>query len=911
MKIKFIVGFFIVSSLIFANKQTDLQIVKGLIRDGAYAIAVSRLESFLEQYPESTEQKQVYEMLVEASLAGNLFGKVHKYSETFNTQFCNATEEVNLKCFKVNLYNAYAFFFEKDYKSADEILSILSKQSKKITGDLKVEYERLAGDVAFERNKFLDAKNHYNSFLKLSFDNEIRLKLGMSYYHLKKYSKADKILSKLEQENYKNNLLYRYLGLIAFGKEKYDKALTYFKSSDDRIDKFFTVHTLVKLNRTEDAFNLFRELVKVPVVSEKEQIAYDLENLIDMRLLNNAKQLEKKAEVSEDLKTEKLLFKLNDLLKNYLKAVDHLKKYAYLSKDGYKEFYKVAEYYLTKLNDMKKATEYYNKVIETDKKGKLSSIALLNMIKCSLYLGEKEKTLKLSTEFLKKYGTTSKVTDEVYFILGKLMLDRGNYEEAIKSFENIVTNYPNSSLNNNAMYFLGESYFRFGMYKDAVLASEKYQGNRFKTDAMFNIAMGSFLSGDYEKCIDIFNQLAEIDKNKVDISSLAYSYALTDNLEQAFKVAKDNNLIKFNSLLLAEEGEKALDFALNEKEPDAKRMFRAFVFAPDIEKKELVLLKCAEYSDKNSTVKKLALKELNEIVKETKDYISLMELNSEYIKNDPAGFHGSQAILKKARKYREKGKISKAISLYKMAVDSYPTAPELDEAYYFLFQYARPVNYGYLEKILNNYKDGEYFPLSSYKMGLQQFKDKDYEKCVVNFEHALKSDDETIVKLKFFIHYYLGIAYEKLGKIDKAIANYQEYLKLVPDDIKQYGEKTRIALLFQKNNLFDNALSVLESIKDKVKNNDLLAEITYYIAECYEGKGMLDKALENYLAVTYLHSSELMWSTTARFKAASICEKLEYYDDAIKLYSKIASAYKGQVQGKFAAKKVEELKNKK
>jgi tetratricopeptide (TPR) repeat protein len=850
-------------------------------------------------------------MLVEASLAGNMFDKVHKYSKAFNEQYCETTDEVNTQCFKVNLYNAYAFYFEKDLKSADEILSALSKQAKKITGKLNTQYQQLTGDVAFERNKFLDAKNHYNNFLKLAFDNEIRLKLGMSYYHLKKYSKAKKILSQLEKENYKNNLLYRYLGLIAFGKEKYDKALIYFKSSDNSVDKFFTVHTLIKLNRTEDAFNLFRELVNIPVVDEKEKIAFDLENLIDMRLLSKAKQLETKAELNENLKTEKLLFQLNDLLKNYLKAVDHLKKYAYLSKDGYKEFYKVAEYYLTKLNDLKKATEYYNKVIETDKEGKLSSIALLNMIKCSLYLGEKEKTLTLTTEFLKKYGTISKVTDEVYFILGKLMLDRGNYEEAIKSFENIVTNYPESSLNNNSLYFLGESYFRYGMYKDAVLVSEKYQGNRFKTEATFNIAMGSFLSNNYNKCIDFFNRLNDTDKSKVDINSLAYSYALTDNLETALKIAKNNNLIKFNCYLLAEKGENALSFALNEKEPDPKRLFRAHIFAHDLKKKELVLLKCAEYSDKNSTVRKLALIELDSVVRETKDYISLMELNSDFVKNDPTGFHGSQAILKKARKYREKGKISKAISLYKMAVDSYPLASELDEAYYFLFQYSRPVNYNYLQTIINNYQEGEYFALASYKMGLQQFKNKDYSKCIINFENALQSDDESIVKLNFFIHYYLGIAYEKSGKIEKAIHHYKEYLKLVPDDVKQYGEKTRIALLFQKNRLFDNALTVLETIKDKVKNNDLLAEITYYIAECYEGKNMLDKALENYLAVTYLHSSELMWSTTARFKAASICEKLEYYDDAIKLYSKIASAYKGQVQGKFAAQKVEELKNKK
>lgn len=896
------------STTLFADEGTDWQIVRGLMRDGAYSVAVSRLEGFLEQYPESESVKKTTAMLVEASLSGNMFLKVHKYADSYKAQFC---VEPDLVCFKISLYNAYAYYFENDFVKSENELELISKRANDVEGDLRVEYERLAGDVTFKRNRFAEAKDHYNNFLKISMNNEIRLKLGMSYYHLKKYSKADKILSTLESENYKTNLLYRYLGLIAFGKEKYDKALQYFSNSDDRIDRFFSVHTLIKLNRVEDAFALFRELEPIPEIDEKEMVIYTLQNMMEMRTLKKAKAFSEKAVDLQLPKSEYLLFQLNDLLKDYSGAVSHLKKYAYMSKNSYKEFYKVAEYYLTKLNDLNRADEFYSKVIEEDKDGKLSSIAMLNRIKTSLYMGKKDTTLALTTEFLKEYGNTSKITDEVYFILGKLMLDRGQYEDAVKSFENIITNYPDSQLQDNAIYYLSESYFKLGMYKDAVLAAKKYKGERFKAEALFNMAMGSYLVADFDSCVEFFTSLKVLNEAMVDYSAFAYAYALSGNIEKAFEIADKNDLIKFNSLLLSENGKKAVQFVKNEEIPSANRLYEAHFFGESVEEKELMLLKAVEYSESDSIIGDLSLIALDSVIAETKDYVSLMELSSDFVKNDPEGFHGSQAILKKARKYREKGDVSKAIALYKMAVDSYPDAPALDEAYYFLFEYSRPVKLAYLQKIVDVYQEGEYFGLASYKLGVQNFKDKAYGDSIPYLKNSLENENETLLKLRFIINYYLGIAYEKTDDIQKAISSYRNYLLLVSDDVKQYQDKTRIALLFQKNELYDEALTILDKIKPMVKDENLITEITYYIAECYEGKNNLEKALENYLSVTYLHSSELMWSTTARFKAASICEKLEYYDDAIKLYSKIAKTYKGQVQGTFAAKKVEELKNKK
>ena len=79
------------------------------------------------------------------------------------------------------------------------------------------------------------------------------------------------------------------------------------------------------------------------------------------------------------------------------------------------------------------------------------------------------------------------------------------------------------------------------------------------------------------------------------------------------------------------------------------------------------------------------------------------------------------------------------------------------------------------------------------------------------------------------------------------------------------------------------------------------------VVDVRAGQGELETALQQFLQVTYLHASELMWSTTACVRVALICEQLEDYDDVVKLYQKIADAHKGQIQGEFARKKLEEL----
>ena len=894
---------------VFAGEADDYRVIRGMMRDGTYGIAVDRMTAFLESYPESSHQKEVRRLLVSACLSGRFYEKEHRFADAYVKAYCEKSAD---GCVPVILYDATAYFLEQRFPEAEEKLAAIGDGIKTQPTETRKAFYQLSGDVAFARKRFQDAVDQYNSFLKLGMDNQVRLKLGISYYHLKKYHRAKRVLSRLEAEHFQSPKLFRYLGLLKFSDKKYSEAANYFQKAGKKQDLIFEAHTLLKEGKAGDAYALFRQVVPLPDISPESLALYRINALLEQGKWTAAKALMDKTTLPDSKKALELAFSVNDRFRLFNRGSEILKKIALTGNHPGHDFYRLAEYRLTKLNDAAGAFRYYGKVLEKAPDSPYASLALMNRIKCSLYMGNPDQALKLTTDFLKKYGVHSPITDEAYFVLGKLMLNRGSYPEAIKSFENILANYPDSNLRVKSAYLLADAYFRNGMFNDARKAAATLATLPGQNNALNLAALSAYLAEQYQDAAAYFKILGKNNKHTdpLALELNAFSLALSGNMKEAIRIAHGNKKLLFYLYLRVKDGKHAIQTALSEDPMLPAHLYEAADLAEDPLLKRQLLEKAVELSGPETTIHLLAFHQLEPEAVAAGDFITLMELEPDFIQNDPESFHGAQAILKKARKYRQKGKLTKAISLYQMAIRAFPDAPGNDEAYYFLYQYARPRKISYLEKIVNNFPSGQYTALAAYNLGLSAFKGKNYKKAIPFFRQALSLNDPSTAKLAFAIRYYLGVSLEKTGNIDGAIGQYRQYLKEIPDDVHQVGERIRIALLFQKQGLQGEALAEFNRLLQMPEAANRKAELTYYIAECLEAQGKLKKALEQFLAVTYLHSSELMWSTTARFKAAKICEQLEYYDDAAKLYRKIASAYKGQVQGEFAKKKLEELQKK-
>ncbi len=892
--------------LSYADESSDYQIIRGMMRDGTYAIAVSRMETYLDQYPEGEHAQEVHQLLVIACLSARFYERVHRYVGSYVERFCGA-ETVPESCIDVAVQNATAYYLESRYSEAEDILNGLSDGMKDRSVDLRKSFYQLYGDVAFARNRYDAAVDAYNDFLNIGFDNGVRLKLGIAYYHQKKYRRASRVLEGLAGEGYDDPQLYRYLGLIAFSDEDYAKAEALFRQAGQETDRIFRVHAMLMMEQGEQAYQLFRQVVPLEPVSQEALTIFRIRTAVARMDLLEAKRLIQQTSLPDEPDVLELAHQVYDRLRQFDRAAELLHRKALISTNPGRDFYQLGEYVLTKLGDMKMAYRYYGVALEKDPEGPYASLALMNRIKCSLYMGDPDAALTHTTEFLSKYGVRSPITDQAYLILGKLMLRRGTYDEAVKSFENIIANYPESNLRQEASYLLVDSYFRMGMYKDAVQAASAGVPEQYQAQVLHMAGMAAFLAGDDTLAVQLLEKLKAIGPADFPTGVFVAALARSGRLEDAVTAAGDNAEYQLQAYRIAGDIDAMVNVVATEDPQNPERLYRVAGTVEDTVLKTRLLTAAVELSDRGTTVHQLAMIELEPLLIEAGAYRDMMELEPAFIQHDPAGFHGAQAILKKARAYREKEKLAKAVSMYQMAVSLYPDAPGNDEAYYFLFEFARPQKPAYLEKIVSTYPDGEYGALAAYKLGLLRFQADRFSEAVGLLEQSLQTDNPAMDELRFVIHYYLGVAEERLGKIDAALNQYRRYLAALPADAAQVDERVRIGLLFQKQEQYADAYDIFRALLEREDMADRQAELTYYTAECLEGMGKLEEALQQYLAVTYLHSDELMWSTTARFRAARICEQLEYYDDAVKLYRKIAETHKGQIQGDFARRKLETL----
>ena len=85
----------------------------------------------------------------------------------------------------------------------------------------------------------------------------------------------------------------------------------------------------------------------------------------------------------------------------------------------------------------------------------------------------------------------SGASEQATYDAGMAALRSGNYDKAVSTFREVVTNYPNGDLAANAQFWMGESYYTKGDLESAVTAYRKvladWPGSRKAPDAMVKL----------------------------------------------------------------------------------------------------------------------------------------------------------------------------------------------------------------------------------------------------------------------------------------------------------------------------------------------------------------------------------------------------------------------------------------
>ena len=88
-----------------------------------------------------------------------------------------------------------------------------------------------------------------------------------------------------------------------------------------------------------------------------------------------------------------------------------------------------------------------------------------------------------------------------------------NYKQAIDVFESLIASDANNSLSDNAQYWIGESHYALGQYKNAVIDFEKvftFPKSNKNPDAQFKLGLCYIRLGDSAKARDEFQRLVDV-----------------------------------------------------------------------------------------------------------------------------------------------------------------------------------------------------------------------------------------------------------------------------------------------------------------------------------------------------------------------------------------------------------------
>lgn len=181
------------------------------------------------------------------------------------------------------------------------------------------------------------------------------------------------------------------------------------------------------------------------------------------------------------------------------------------------------------------------------------------------------------------------------------------------------------------------------------------------------------------------------------------------------------------------------------------------------------------------------------------------------------------------------------------------------------------------------------------------------------WDNAIEAFKQVVNDSTFDNNYKLGTrslidVYDRMGLKDRALALARHYVSRFPDDAKAFDLRMKIALLLNDLQQYDDAISLLRSLKPFA---DAAAEpeVQYYIGKSHMNAGRFEPAIAELLRVKFFSKpTKLPWDVIAMYDAAICYTRLNRCAKAKQLFQRIVREQGAASEfGRFANVKINEL----
>ena len=759
--------------------------------------------TFVEDYPTSTKQNgaildvaQFYYSAGKYAKAIKWYGKVGQSSLTsaenetyyFNYGYSLFAVKKSKKAKKyfakvldskkygsqAKYYYGYMAYSEKDYDTANEYLGqLVSDRSYKN----KVAYYLV--DMSFKSGDFKKALNLGVPLLEKTRGDEysqLSKIVGESYFNLEKYEKAIPHLENYRGTNGRwNNTDYYMLGYAYFKLGRHEDAITYFSKIISGRDKV--------------AQNAYYHLALCYLQQDKKMEAL------------NAFRVSSK--MSYDLELQQ------DAYLNYAKL-------SYEIGNPYKEVAEVLQGYLKKYPETEKTPEIENFIV-------------------SAYFNS--QNYQGAVDYLegKKSESNKNHFQKATLFLGIKQFNRGNFSDAIVSFDKSLKYNYNQNIFARSSYWIAESHFRLGHLNKALKYFNQFYDNPASKTTLENKqiyyqkAYVYFAQKEYVAAAADFKKY--INSNPSDRLKLNDSYS---RLADTYFVSRDyKNAIQIYQKIIKNKASDAdyaqFQMAVSQgflKQDDKKiASLNAFIrnYPKSSFQDDAYFVLADEYIDSNQNSK--AIEKYNYLIS-----------NFEFSPFVP------KAMLKKGVVYYNTNQDEKALKAYKQVVVGFPDTPEAKRAVASARQIY--IDLGRVDEYGEWVKTVSFITVSNADLDNDTFESAEslylkgeLQKAAFGFEKYLKSFPEGIHTLK--ANFYLAESLYLENESAQAIPFYEYVINQANNEFTERSlYKMSVAYLEIED--WSHGIAVLERLELEANDsqNVLYAQSNlmkgYYVQENYE-----------------------------------------------------------------------------
>ncbi|MCF7794093.1 MAG: tetratricopeptide repeat protein [Candidatus Cloacimonetes bacterium] len=447
---------------------------------------------------------------------------------------------------------------------------------------------------------------------------------------------------------------------------------------------------------------------------------------------------------------------------------------------------------------------------------------------------------------------------------GKDLFNDQLYEEAISEFEKVVAYSPTSDRAQEAIFYIGKSYFERGQYSLAENSFKKitegFPNNSFRDEVIFNLIEVQLLQKKYDDVI-------------LNSEEMLIKYPLSDFTKQALSLYLTAlfDLQEYGRAI--EKGQRFLkEYADSEYLPDVLLILAKIYFASNLadEGQKLLNRLFTEFPNQNAAWKAVELEV--DLKEKSAGKTSAANLLAEKMKEDVPRLYEETLRLKLAKYYIDLENYFKANQELKNLIEKFSNSAHLDN--YIILYSNTKLKLNNANQVIDDFAEfkkvfresprkSEYLLLIAEAYLMQNNVEKAEE--FISNAKEINPSDENLYRSEM-LQAKLSL---KEGKLTSAISIYQNLLN------SPFAEKNKILMqlgdiYYEQLADFSKAEKFYSRIITSYAPSDILNEALYKASLCLENLDENEKALEMLLQIDLESISDKEFGETIKSKIAYI-----------------------------------------